>query len=68
MLLPAVLLIKVPAWLCCDLCRTNRGPQSAPSPISFTDTLPAGLQFIGPVSNASGTPQGECLLIRGLWL
>lgn len=64
-LLWAVWLMMVHAWPCCHPSRTNKGPQSAPSPISFTDTLPAGLQFIGPVSNASGTPGGKCgMLVR----
>jgi hypothetical protein len=44
-----------------DVCRTNRGPQIAISPIVFTDTLPAGLQYVGPVTAGSSSPAGVWL-------
>lgn len=43
----------------------NLGPQTAPSPVSFVDTIPAGLVYPGPVTALGGAPAGEAAMHRG---
>lgn len=46
----------VPA-LC--LCRTNAGRTPSPAPNGFTDLIPAGLTYVGPVVAVGGAPTSK---------